>query len=116
VILNHLNLAVADVQETKKFLVKYSGLDLQGKPGNDNIAIVRDDNGMMLTLSSFSRAEVKYTEAFHTGFIQEDPERVDETNRCLKAGGFEVDLPQRLHSARTFYFRAPGSFVIEVLA
>ena len=35
VILNHLNLAVSDVQQAREFLVKYFGLDPQGKPGND---------------------------------------------------------------------------------
>jgi hypothetical protein len=35
VILNHLNLAVSDVQKARGLLVKYFGLDPGGKPGND---------------------------------------------------------------------------------
>ena len=89
VILNHLNLAVSDVQLARGFLVKYFGLDPGGKPGNDNIAFLRDENGMVLTLTNFDHgAEVKYPGAFHIGFIQESREKVDEVNRRLKDDGF----------------------------
>jgi catechol 2,3-dioxygenase-like lactoylglutathione lyase family enzyme len=117
VILNHLNLAVSDVQAARGFLVKYFGLDPEGKTGNDTIAFLRDGNGMVLTLTNIDRAtEVRYPGAFHIGFIQESRERVDEINRRLKEDGFEVDPPQKLHGSWTFYFLAPGGFVIEVLA
>lgn len=116
-ILNHLNLAVSDVQKAKQFLEKYFGLDSEGKPGNDHIAFLRDENGIVLTLSNFNQgAEVKYPDTFHIGFIQESPERVNEINQRLKADGFEVDPPQKLHGSWTFYFLAPGGFVIEVLS
>jgi catechol 2,3-dioxygenase-like lactoylglutathione lyase family enzyme len=114
--LNHLNLAVPDVQQARGFLVKYFGLDPWGKPGNDAIAFLRDDNGLVLTLTNIDRAtEVKYPGAFHIGFIQESRERVDEINRRLREDGFEVDPPQKLHGSWTFYFTAPGGFTIEVL-
>jgi catechol 2,3-dioxygenase-like lactoylglutathione lyase family enzyme len=116
VILNHLNLAVSDVQQARGFLVKYFGLDPEGKQGNDTIAFLRDENGMVLTLTNVDRAaDVRYPGAFHIGFIQERPERVDEINRRLKEDGFEVDPPRKLHGSWTFYFRVPGGFVIEVL-
>ena len=116
-VLNHLNLAVSNVQQARGFLVKYFGLDPEGKTGNDSIAFLRDDNGMVLTLTNFDHgAEVKYPGAFHIGFIQESPERVDEINRRLKEVGLEVDPPRKLHGSWTFYFLAPGGFVIEVLA
>lgn len=116
-ILNHLNLAVSDVQQAREFLVKYFGLDPGGKTGNDNIAFLRDENGMVLTLTNFDRgAEVKYPGAFHIGFIQESRERVDEINQRLKSDGFQVDAPAKIHGSWTFYFLAPGGFVIEVLA
>lgn len=116
-ILNHINLAVSDVQRAREFLVKYFGLDPGGKPGNDTIAFLRDENGMVLTLTNIDRAtEVTYPGAFHIGFGQESPERVDEINRRLKEDGFEVDPPRKLHGCWTFYFRAPGGVVIEVLS
>jgi lactoylglutathione lyase len=116
VILNHINLAVSDVQQAREFLIKYFGLDPEGKKGNDTIAFLRDENGMVLTLTNIDRAtEVKYPGAFHIGFGQESPERVDEINRRLKEDGFEVDPPRKMHGSCTFYFVAPGGFVIEVL-
>ena len=115
-ILNHLNLAVSDVQQARAFLVKYFGFDPEGKPGNDTIAFLRDDNGLVLTLTNVDRAaEVQYPGAFHVGFIQESREKVNEINRRLREDGLAVDPPQKLHGSWTFYFRAPGGFVIEVL-
>jgi lactoylglutathione lyase len=117
VILNHLNLAVSDVQGAREFLIKYFDLKSDGKKGNDIIAFLRDDNGMVLTLTNIDKAtEVKYPGAFHIGFIQQSPERVDEINRRLKDDGFDVDPPGRQHGSWTFYFLAPGGFVIEVLS
>jgi lactoylglutathione lyase len=115
-ILNHLNLAVSDVQKARDFLIKYFGLDPKGLPGNAKIAILRDERGMVLTLTNFVGAvEVQYPGAFHIGFIQESPAKVDEMNARLKADGYEVDPPQRLHGSWTFYFNAPGGILIEVL-
>jgi lactoylglutathione lyase len=116
-ILNHINLAVSDVQGARGFLMKYFGLDPKGMPGNDKIAFLRDENGMVLTLTNIDGAtEVKYPGAFHIGFAQESPEKVDEINRRLKEDGFDVPAPSKQHGSWTFYFRAPGGFVIEVLS
>lgn len=116
-ILNHLNLAVNDVQRARAFLIEYFGLRPEGVGGNDRIAFLRDDNGMVLTLTNIDRAtEVRYPGAFHIGFIQESPGRVDEIHRRLTEGGFEVDPPSRMHGSWTFYFTAPGGFQVEVLA
>ncbi|MDB5353443.1 MAG: lactoylglutathione lyase-like lyase [Planctomycetota bacterium] len=115
-ILNHLNLAVSDVQQARAFLMKYFDLDPEGKTGNDHIAFLRDDNGMVLTLTNFDQgADVKYPHTFHIGFIQDSPEKVDAINLRLNEDGFKVDPPRKLHGSWTFYFLAPGGFVIEVL-
>src|SRR5262249_17453090 len=71
--LNHLNLTVTDVQETYRFLEKYFGME--GKGGNNNIAFLTDENGMILTLTSRKLggvAEVTYPPNFHIGFVQPD--------------------------------------------
>src|SRR5262249_16904154 len=114
---NHLNLTVTDVPETKKFLERYFGMESRG--GNKNIALLSDDNGIVLTLTSMKvgrESEVRYPATFHIGFIQESEERVTEINQRLKDDGFDVAPASRQHGSWTFYFRAPGGFTIEVLA
>ena len=115
---NHLNLTVTDPVETQQFLVKYFALKAKGK-GNQNIALLSDDNGMVLTLMRTEmdqKSEVKYPDTFHLGFIQESEEQVNEINRRLKADGLHVPPPSRQHGSWTFYFDAPGGFTIEVMA
>jgi lactoylglutathione lyase len=115
---NHLNLTVTDPVETQQFLVKYFGLKPRGK-GNQSIALLSDDNGMVLSLMNMKmdrRSEVKYPATFHIGFIQDSEEQVNEINRRLKADGFDVPPPSRQHGSWTFYFDAPGGFTIEVMA
>ena len=115
--LNHLNLTVTDVPATRELLERYFGLRIMG--GNDNLALLSDDNGLVLTLTSMkigNETEVRYPATFHIGFAQESQERVNEINRRLREDGFEVPPPSRQHGAWTFYFRAPGGFMIEVLS
>lgn len=86
--------------------------------GNNNLALLSDDNGMVLTLTSVKvggETEVRYPATFHIGFGQESEERVNEINRRLKEDGYDVPPPSRQHGSWTFYFRAPGGFTIEVL-
>lgn len=115
--LNHLNLTVTNVLETHQFLETYFGMRNMG--GNNNIAFLTDENGMVLTLTSMKlgrESEVKYPATFHIGFGQESEERVNEINKRLKDDGFDVPQPSRQHGSWTFYFLAPGGFTIEVLA
>jgi catechol-2,3-dioxygenase len=115
--LNHLNLSVTDVPEAQRFLEKYFGMRSGG--GNNNIAFLTDEGGMLLTLTSMKvggETEVRYPATFHIGFGQESEERVNEINKRLKEDGYEVPPPSRQHGSWTFYFRAPGGFTIEVLA
>jgi catechol 2,3-dioxygenase-like lactoylglutathione lyase family enzyme len=115
--LNHLNLTVADVTRSRKFLEKYFGLtNPYGGKRSSSIAVLFDDDGMVLTLIKASPgSEVHYPESFHIGFIQESPQRVNEIHRRLKEDGFEVEAPHKAHGAWMFYFLAPGGFTIEVL-
>jgi lactoylglutathione lyase len=114
---NHLNLSVTDVRQAHAFLQKYFGLT--GDGGNANISILRDDVGFVLTLTSAKvggETEVRYPATFHVGFIQPSAGHVDEINHRLKADGFDVPPPSRQHGSWTFYFHAPGGFLVEVLA
>lgn len=115
--LNHLNLTVTDVSAARQFLETYFGLIDRG--GNNNIAFLSDENGIVLTLTHMKvgrETEVRYPNTFHIGFIQESETQVNEINRRLRADGFDVPPPDRQHGSWTFYFLAPGGFTIEVLA
>jgi hypothetical protein len=46
--------------------------------------------------------------------MQESRERVDEIHARLAADGFNLEPPKEFHGAWTFYFRAPGGFLLEV--
>ena len=115
--LNHLNLTVTDVPATHAFLEKYFELSSMGC--NKSIAFLRDDDGAVISLMSMAMSkedEVKYPSTFHVGFIQPSEERVNEINQRLKDDGFDVPPPSRQHRSWTFYFQAPGGFMIEVLS
>lgn len=110
---NHLNLTVNDVNESRAFLEKYFGLKTKTIRG-DGFALLNDDNGMLLTL--MKGKEVQYPATFHIGFYQDSREKVNEINRRLKEDGYEVKEPKIFHGSWTFYLQAPGGFTVEVLA
>jgi lactoylglutathione lyase len=123
--LNHLNLTVTNPEETSAFLAKYFGL--QQKGGNKGMQLLNDDQGMVLTLFKAGVADrvtedgkqsptgqVRYPSTFHIGFLVENDARVNEIYGRLKADGVPVDAPSTMHGGLTFYFTAPGGFVIQV--
>lgn len=116
--LNHLNLTVDNVAETREFLERYFGLrGMVGDERDENFDVLFDDNNLVLTLMRVSEAaEVHYPSSFHIGFVQESEERVNEINRCLRDDGYSVKEARRFHGSWTFYCKAPGGFMIEVLA
>lgn len=114
--LNHLNLAVTDVLQTQAFLEKYFNLHPLTK-SYASLVVLQDDQGAVITLSNFDRAtHVAYPEHFHIGFIQGSERHVNELHQRLKDDGIEVAAPRRFHGSWTFYVRAPGGILIEVLA
>ena len=77
--------------------------------GRDALAVLTDGSGFILTLKIFDKADnVEYPGAFHIGFMQDSPERVDEIYQRLKSAGFEAEPPKKFHGAWTFYFRGAG--------
>lgn len=113
--LNHLNLSVSNISETQTLLEKYFGFRAIAE-GNGNIAVLFGDDDFVLTLmKARGELEVEYPPSFHIGFVQESEEKVNEINQKLKDDGFDVKPPRRFHNSWTFYFNAPGGFMIEVL-
>jgi lactoylglutathione lyase len=113
--LNHLNLTVPEVPRTRAFFESYFGFRCVFERGRDTLAVLVDESGFILTLNNSDKAtEVEYPGAFHVGFMQDSPKHVDEIYERLKADGFDVKPPREFHGAWTFYFRAPGGFLVEV--
>ena len=93
--LNHVNLTVPDVTQTRSFFEKYFGFHCVAERGRDALAVLRDESGFILTLNNFDKAkEVEYPGAFHIGFMQESRELVDEIHARLKAAGFDAPAPE----------------------
>ena len=55
-----------------------------GEQDRKNFAMLRDDNGMVLTLMQGAPATVTYPRTFHIGFIQESEEQVNALDPRLK--------------------------------
>jgi len=110
--LNHLNLTVPDVAETRAFFENYFGFIPVSEAGNGNLAVMFAD-GFVLT---FMKGEQpSYPRMFHIGFAQESDEQVNEIYQRLHTDGVEVSPPKHMHGAWTFYFMAPGGIQVEVL-
>jgi catechol 2,3-dioxygenase-like lactoylglutathione lyase family enzyme len=114
--LNHLNLTVPNVPQTRAFFETYFGFRrLAGAPQSDTFVVLVDDSGFVLSLNNFTEAEeIAYPGAFHVGFRQDSQEQVDAIYQRLKADGFSMKPPHEFHGGWTFYFRAPGAFLVEV--
>jgi catechol 2,3-dioxygenase-like lactoylglutathione lyase family enzyme len=114
--LNHLNLTVPNVPQTRAFFETFFGFRrLPGAPQSDTFVVLVDESGFVLSLNNFNEAEeVAYPGAFHVGFRQDSREQVDAIYERLKAGGFEMKPPHEFHGGWTIYFRAPGGFLVEV--
>jgi len=114
--LNHLNLTVSKVPDAHRFLEKYFGLrGYNGMEPREGMSFMSDDNGMLLALFRSNGTEAKYPPGFHIGFIQDSEEQVNQINQRLQDDGYHVPKPARLHGSWTFYFQAPGGFLVEVL-
>lgn len=113
--LNHLNLGVTEIPATVALFETYFGLRRADfDPANEKMAFLNDDRGMLLTL--FRVKDAAYPKIFHIGFTQERVEQVLEIHAKLKAANFDPEEPREEHGRFTFYFKAPGGFVVEVNA
>jgi lactoylglutathione lyase len=113
--LNHLSLAVTDVQEARRFLERYFGLrSMEGTQDEDTFIGMVDDRGFVLTL--MQAAEVGYPEVFHIGFLEESAERVHEVEQRLKDDGFDPITRRASEEGIDLYFLAPGGLTIQLSA
>ena len=110
--LNHLNLSVTDVPASVAMFETYFGFTRSDMPVNEHMAFLHDESGFLLSM--FRAKDVDYPKSFHIGFMQDSPEQVHAIRAKLLEGGYAVPEPQQNHGRLTFYFDAPGGFVVEV--
>jgi catechol 2,3-dioxygenase-like lactoylglutathione lyase family enzyme len=104
-LLNHINLPVADVAATRDFFVTYFGMKTLMELPKNSLAILQDEGGMVLNLSHFDRkSEIHYHKDFHVGFFLKTRDEVDALHVRMAADGIAGE-PPRKH---------PGDFVVEV--
>ena len=117
--LKHLNLAVPDVAQTKAFFETYFGFHTLEVKGDNIIAILRDKDGFILTISNFTKTVIpQYPADFHVGFVQETPEHVMAIYQTMKEDGIDVGKEPHNYGGRgtmSFYVTVPGNFLVEVL-
>lgn len=107
---------MSDVLATRDLLEKYFDLTRLGGAGTKRMAFLGDENGMVLNIfRADGDGDPAYPNNFHIGFIQPSRQDVDAINAKLKQDGYDVDPPSKQHGSWTFYFQAPGGFIIEVL-
>lgn len=111
--LNHLGLGVTDVIGTVEMFENYFGLlRAPGTPFNSKMAFVLDDNASLITI--FKSDDVIYPKIFHIGFMQDTVEQVHAIHERITADGYTPEDIREEFGRLTFYFNAPGGFMVEV--
>ena len=111
-ILNHLDLQVADVQATVSTFEAFFGLTLETSRNSPAIAIMSDGHGFTLVLQ---RSEApQYPAGFHLGFLVESIAIVERTHARLVEAGASVTPVQSNNRGTMIYCQLPHGIVVEV--
>lgn len=112
--LNHVNLAVEDIDASAAFFVRNFDFRIVASP--DRLRVLEGTDGFTLTLfATPDGAPAKYPGIFHIGFVLPDEAAVDAVYTRLKENGEDVPKPPRHHHwAYHFYATAPGPFLYEI--
>lgn len=112
---NHLGLGVTEVPQTVAMFEKYFGLRrVDDSPANEKMGFLNDDSGALITI--FRVPDANYPKIFHIGFMQDTVEQVQALHERLSIDGFDPEAMREEYGRKTFYFKAPGGFTVEVNA
>ncbi|MDQ2708128.1 MAG: VOC family protein [Actinomycetota bacterium] len=113
--LNHLDLSVVDVSQTRDFFVEHFDFTAVEDRGGE-MSILEDDDGFVLVLETLrGDAPASYHGTFHIGFILGSEKAVEEKYAAMQNA--DIEFSYRLTRNRLgtrFYFTAPGDIVVEV--
>ena len=113
--LNHLDLPVPDIAETRAFFEKYLGFTHESTLGRDGLSILRDEAGMVLVLSRRPpEGPQGFPGSFHIGFHLESEEAVTNLYARLAKDGKATVPPSFQRGGFTFYCTAPGEIMVEI--
>jgi catechol 2,3-dioxygenase-like lactoylglutathione lyase family enzyme len=119
--LNHLNLCTDDVAGLAAFFTGHFGFTLVALRGKDAFAVLVGSDGFALNLMKpLKGGSPDYPDGFHVGFIVADASVVLSRHAALAAAGRAPGEVQTITrgGARTttFYCRAPGGVLVEIMA
>jgi catechol 2,3-dioxygenase-like lactoylglutathione lyase family enzyme len=117
-ILNHINLPVENVPETRSFFESFFDFSCVEVKGDNVLVVLKDENDFTLVLmtATFNKSGIAaFPPTFHIGFLLETKEAVLKQYNRLKQGN--VLLEQEAKNMRGvfgFYFVAPGNILVEI--
>jgi catechol 2,3-dioxygenase-like lactoylglutathione lyase family enzyme len=113
--LNHLDIPVSDIAQTRTFFERYFGFK-EVFSREDGLTVLLDEDGFALTLSPLPEGQpMKYPVGFHVGFNVDCEDDLFEAHRKLVTAGVPIVRPVGdLAGAMTFHCHAPGPLLVEV--
>jgi len=113
--LNHLDLPVPDVAATRDFFETWLGFTHERTLGQDGLAILRDEAGLVLILSRLqNKGAQAWPFPFHIGFHLKTEAQVSDLRQRMAEGGIAVGEVSVQRGAFSFYFTAPGEILVEI--
>ena len=112
--LNHLDLQVADVQQTVTFFERYFDLELRTSRTSPALAVLSDRQGFVLVVQRRKHDGEAYPEGFHLGFLVDDVESVHAAHARAREGGLDVTDVITNNRGVMIYCKAPDGYVVEV--
>lgn len=112
--LNHLDLSVDNVIQSKEFFENFFEFKSVYDKQSEDIAVLTNDEGFSLVLQK-NQSNKPYPDSFHIGFILDNVEKVYQTYEKLKLNysGFNSEITKN-NRGTMFYFYAPGNILVEV--
>ena len=103
--LNHINLVVSNVANAINFFESYFNFKCTDIKGDNIVAILKGADDFTLVIMANKEGKAVYPDAFHIGFMLDNPDAVTEVYEKLKSGGIEVGQePRKIRDSFGFYF------------
>ena len=113
--MNHLHIAVPDVQKAQRFYEEYFGFRLAFPHGEG--VFLRGEGEFLLAIDPLKQGEiVNFPDWYHVGFTVENAEKVKALYERMRADGVEFarEYKEFGDAAANFYGWSPGPFKLEV--